>query len=710
MAENNDNQQMFINEQYLTVRKIGQGGFGTVWKAYDFSLRNFVAIKQLLKEFAEPKFVEMFYKEALIAKNIIHDNIVRVQHFWKGTDGAYYLVMDYVSGDDLEDIIKKCNEGNIRIPWELACLVAGNILKAIDYANRVAKDPITGKPYGLVYRDLSPGNVLISFDGNVKLSDFGIAKTADDISCITNRRIVTGKYGYMSPEQIECEPDLDHRSDIFSVGVVLYEMLTGKPLYTGTNAEIKKQVFESKFDPKLLDDASIPEDLVDIVVKALQKNKDERYDKAVEMFRDIRRLLRLKETEELTVDLSGFITEILADQFEEEKESIKFVKQLNLADIKRQGALHSIYCKDFIMGEADKAQEEERRERAEPALSEQEKPPEIEPPVEPELQAEEKGKTVFEEVGDWFLNKFKEYKKMFLRSIMAFFVSIVIFAVLDTVFQVSPFGKYVFSFLYPPDIVVTTIPSGALVTFKTREGRIVIADKDSTLPIQLRKIPPRTYILSAVKKGFRPAERVIRIEGQQKGTTRAKVERIELLFDFMLRVSADVDGVSVYIDGNKVGISTWTGTITTGEHTVKLSAPGFEDLGSTAKEAKEGEASVDFTKSTLSEMFANVDTRYWKYDITTENDNTIFTLSGTLVKKVTVDSVPQKMVLHIQNRSKDSGKTPLAVDLKSGEYLFRFLDPEGKYAEATEKFSVGKGTPDYTKVVLKRWVDRKSVV
>jgi serine/threonine protein kinase len=233
MEENQQYQQMIINEQYLTIKKIGQGGFGVVWRAYDFSLRNFVALKELLKDYSEPKFVEMLYREALIAKNIIHDNIVRVQHFWQGSNGSYYLLMDYVQGKDLEHLLSKCNSTNTPLPWELAVLICGSVLKALDYANRLAKDPITNKPYGIVYRDISPGNIIISFDGSVKLSDFGIAKTADELSMGVKQRIVTGKYGYMSPEQTRGDADIDHRSDIFSVGVVLYEMLSGKQAFSG---------------------------------------------------------------------------------------------------------------------------------------------------------------------------------------------------------------------------------------------------------------------------------------------------------------------------------------------------------------------------------------------------------------------------------------------------------------------------------------------
>ncbi|MDR1194857.1 MAG: protein kinase, partial [Endomicrobium sp.] len=155
MSENKPQQSLdlslFINDQYVTVKKIGQGGMGVVWQAYDFSLRNFIAVKELLSEFSEPKFVEMFYKEALIAKNIIHDNLVRVQHLWKGNYNSFYISMDFVRGVDLEDLIKRCNELKIKIPWELSVLICISMLKAIDYANRIARDSITGKPYGIVY-------------------------------------------------------------------------------------------------------------------------------------------------------------------------------------------------------------------------------------------------------------------------------------------------------------------------------------------------------------------------------------------------------------------------------------------------------------------------------------------------------------------------------------------------------------------------------
>jgi serine/threonine-protein kinase len=102
--------------------------------------------------------------------------------------------MDFINGGDLEDIIKRCNEYQIKIPWEFSVLICMDILRVLDYANLIAKDPITGNSYGIVYRDVSPGNILISYEGNVKLSDFGIAKTADEINIDVKQKIVTGSF------------------------------------------------------------------------------------------------------------------------------------------------------------------------------------------------------------------------------------------------------------------------------------------------------------------------------------------------------------------------------------------------------------------------------------------------------------------------------------------------------------------------------------
>ncbi|MCL1972044.1 MAG: PEGA domain-containing protein [Endomicrobia bacterium] len=722
MSENKSQQGLdlglFINDQYVTVKKIGQGGMGVVWQAYDFSLRNFIAVKELLSEVSEPKFVEMFYKEALIAKNIIHDNIVRVQHFWKGSNGSFYISMDFVRGVDLEDLIKRCNELKIKIPWELSVLICISMLKAIDYANRVARDSITGKPYGIVYRDISPGNVLISFDGNVKLSDFGIAKTADEINEGIKQNVVTGKYPYMSPEQIKGISDIDHRADVFSIGVVFYEMLTGKQLYSGDNSEIKSQVLNQKFDTDLLSGIQLPYEIGEILSKSLEKDRDTRYERAIEMYRDLRRLLKGVETEELAVDLASFLSRVMEKELKNSDETINLVKALDRQEIKNNTAIPRILCTDFIVGESSdpaavspaSAQPAANAAPQTPAsgapetgnvparsfappqnTSAQQQNAAFTPPPMPapqQSQAEAKGKTVFEEVGDWLVTKFKEMKSRIIKIIIAVILAILLFFGLDIFMQITPFGKSIYSWLYPPDVIITTVPAGATVSMKTKEGQVILQNANSSAPIPLRKVQPQTYIVTALKEGFRPVQRVVSIEGRTSRSNRDRSEKIEIMFDFMLEVTSEPTGADVYIDGNKFGVTPCKIQLMAGEHTVRLALAGFEDLGSKAKEDRDGRCNIDFSKSTMEEMFAGVDKRFWHTELRNIDGENVFSIRGHMFKKFTFTSVPSGMMVHIEGEEKPRGHTPLTVNMKAGNHKVRMLDPEARYGESINNISV----------------------
>ena len=702
---------LFINNQYVAVKKIGVGGFGIVWQAYDFSLRNFIAIKELLPEYAQPKFVEMFYKEALIAKNIIHDNIVRVQHFWQGSNGSYYVVLDYVRGTDLENLIQKCNEMNTKIPWQLSTFICMSVLKAIDYANRIARDSITGNAYGIVYRDISPGNVLLSFDGNIKLSDFGIAKTADEIRDSIPEKVITGKYPYMSPEQIQGLPDIDHRTDIFSVAILYSEMLTGQKLYQGTNEEIKEQVLNKKFNPADLKlDASVPAEIGDIIAKALEKDRDNRYERAIEMYRDIRRVLKGVETDELSVELSEFILKMMRESVANSEKLIEKVKTLTVQDVGQTQGIRKITCQDFIvgqtknlgaaavggaavgaaaMGAASQGGTGKVLTQRLSAAQAQGQVNNVQRPQQP--KGEEKGKTVFEEVGDWLFNKFDEMKKSLIRIMIAILLALLIFGLLDIfLLQITPFGKNIYSRLYPPDVVITTVPAGAVVSMKTKEGDVVLNNVSSTNPIPVRKVLPKTYIVTAIKEGFKPVQRVVQIEQSDKGK-KVRKEKIEIMFDFLLNVDSEPRGASVYIDGNKFGVTPCKAQLLAGAHTVKLTLDGFDNLGyDSASGGKEGQCDIDFTKSIIEEMFSGVDRRFWNCELKNIEGENIFSVTGSLFKKVKIDSEPKGMMVHVQGESQPRGDTPLNTLFKVGNYKVRFLDPSAKYGEALKDFEVNK--------------------
>ncbi|GAB1401410.1 hypothetical protein MASR1M68_03210 [Elusimicrobiota bacterium] len=705
---------LFINRQYVTVKRIGVGGFGTVWQAYDFSLRNFIAIKELLPEYAEPKFVEMFYKEALIAKNIIHDNIVRVQHFWKGSNGTFYVVLDYVRGVDLETLIRKCNQDKILIPWQLSTLICINVLKAIDYANRIARDSITGNPYGIVYRDISPGNVLLSFDGNVKLSDFGIAKTADEIKDSIPQKVITGKYPYMSPEQIKGQSDIDHRTDIFSVAVLFYEMLTGKQLYQGTNEEIKAQVLGKKFDTEGINAPGVPHEMFEVISKALEKDRNVRYEKAIEMYRDIRRILKGVDTDDLSIELSEFVVKVMKENVIKSEKLVENVKSLTVVELERNSKIPKIQCQDFIVGQAPQTsglgQEQPQyyqQQTSQPNIQQnQQAPIKVEERRQPSLRVEAKGKTVFEEVGDWLFKKFDELKKTILKVIIAIFLATIVLAGVDVFLQITPFGKKVYDRMNPPDVVISTVPSGAVVSMKTKDGEVILNNISSATEIPIRKVKPGSYVVTALKDGFRPVQRVVQIEGQKKAKKGAR-EKIEIMFDFVLNVESVPSGASVYVDGNKFGTTPCKAQLLAAPHTIRLSMEGFEDLGSNAKERKEGQCNVDFTMSSVEEIFAEVDKRFWECELKNVDSENVFSVKGNLFKKMNVTSEPKGMMIHVQGESQPRGNTPLNTSFKIGKYNIRFLDPSARYGEYVKEVKVDATSDSNVFVKMNKFVTFK---
>ncbi|MDR0398864.1 MAG: protein kinase [Endomicrobium sp.] len=686
---------LFINDQYITVKQIGKGGFGVVWQAYDFSLKSFVAIKELLPEFSETKFVEMFYKEALIAKNIVQDNIVRVWRFWKGNNGSYYILMDFVNGNDLEDIIKRCNEYQIKIPWEFSVLICMDILRAIDYANHIAKDPITGNSYGIVYRDISPGNILISYDGNVKLSDFGIAKTADEIKLEIGikQKIVTGKFPYMSPEQLKGMPDIDHRSDIFSSGIVLYEMLTGKQLFSGENDEIKSKILDTDFNQDLLNGLELPFELGDILTKALQRDRNARYERSIEMYRDLRRALKGIENEELILDLASFVSKVMSKEREESMSVAERVKSLDKQKIINNPSTVRVKTSDFIVGDVYEEpaanSKNSSTDSAQNSVQDQSQ------------QIEAKGKTVFEEVGDWFLTKIKGLKNKVVKIIISLVLAALIFSGLDIFLHITPFGKAIYARLNPPDVIITTVPSGAAVTMKTKDGDVILENADSSSPIALRKAQPQSYIVTAVKQGFNPVERVVRIDEATK-ESKTKQKKIEIIFDFELTVNSVPSEAEVHIDGNKYGFTPCTIQLAAGAHTVELLLPGFEQLGSQAKQFVEGQCNVDFSKTNTDEIFAEVDKNYWDTGLKTSDDKTTFFITGHLFRGFSFVSEPENMSIHIVGEEKPRGNTPLSVHLKDGSYKVRALDPNGEYAEATEDIVISSDSLNLLNIRMKK--------
>jgi beta-lactam-binding protein with PASTA domain/predicted Ser/Thr protein kinase len=266
-----------FNGRYEVHRRLGRGGMAEVFLARDQLLDRPVAMKVLFPEFAtDPAFVERFRREATAAANLNHPNIVGV-YDWGEADGTYFIVMEYVDGRTLSEILR--TEGPLH-PDRVAD-VGADVAAALGFAHR----------NGVVHRDVKPGNVLVTPTGQVKVADFGIARaiTANADENLTQAGTVMGTATYFSPEQARGDA-VDPRSDIYSLGCVLYELLVGKPPFSGETpvAIAYKHVQESPVPPRQLN-AEIPAAIEAIVLKCLAKNPANRYPSAEDLRADLRR-------------------------------------------------------------------------------------------------------------------------------------------------------------------------------------------------------------------------------------------------------------------------------------------------------------------------------------------------------------------------------------------------------------------------------------
>jgi serine/threonine protein kinase len=302
---------------YRLLERVAVGGMAEVFRAKRSGVEGFekvVAVKRILPHLSDNKeFVDMFVDEAKMVAGLAHPNIVQIFDLGR-LDESYFIAMEYVHGRDLRSIQKRARERDQRIPLDLSALIVSKVCAALEYAHRKKDD--RGRPMLLVHRDVSPQNILITFEGEVKLTDFGIAKAASKAT-ITERGSLRGKLLYMSPEQASGEPT-DRRADLFALGIVFYELITGqRPFGTGSERSVLESVRECRVTPPRALNARIPERIEAVVMKALARDPDHRYQDAGEMARDLDRVLY--ERQVAAPELARLM-EVLFDQHEREEQ------------------------------------------------------------------------------------------------------------------------------------------------------------------------------------------------------------------------------------------------------------------------------------------------------------------------------------------------------------------------------------------------------
>lgn len=290
---------------YILQRKVARGGMAELFLA-DYvrrdGFRRKVAVKRILPHLAGNKdFINMFTREARLAALLQHPNIVQIFDYGK-IENAYFIAMEYIDGKNLGEILSAMNQG---LTVEQTVFIILQICKGLDYSHTKRDDK--GKAFHIVHRDISPQNMLISYQGEVKISDFGISKARSEPS-LTQAGVVKGKLAYLSPEQALGE-SINQQADIYSLGLVFYETLTGKRVYKfSSDIEAIRTIPKKDIDPLIKSMPDLPEEVNRIVMKCLEKDKDSRYQDVSALYNDLLACKKeLKFTFD-TADLADFMS------------------------------------------------------------------------------------------------------------------------------------------------------------------------------------------------------------------------------------------------------------------------------------------------------------------------------------------------------------------------------------------------------------------
>lgn len=317
-----------MRDRYTITERLDHGGMAEVFRGVAESMEGFkknVAIKRILPNLTKnQKFVSMFLDEARLSLFLQHANIVQVFDISKTPDNSYFLVMEYVDGCNLKSLIERQKQKGRRIEVAHSIYIMMEACKALNYAHFL-EHPETNEPLGIVHRDISPPNILLSKNGEVKLVDFGLAKANSQIES-TDPGVVKGKFSYLSPEAAS-GLEVDHRADVFAVGIILWEMFTGRRLFYGdTDYQTVELVRQARVPSIAALNPEIEPELEAIVRKALAKDVNDRYQNAADLGDALAQYLFSRRMKVTARDIAALVrdtqVEMMRKRSAEPKESL----------------------------------------------------------------------------------------------------------------------------------------------------------------------------------------------------------------------------------------------------------------------------------------------------------------------------------------------------------------------------------------------------
>ncbi len=648
-----------LGDKYEIIRQIKQGGFGIVYYGLDKKLNKPVAIKEIAPNLvADPKYLDMFQEEALNIAKLSHNNIVHIYELKKASDRHVFIIMEYIDGIDLEKIIRSSKKSGKSIPPHLAVYVIAEICMALEYAHQ-RRDAFTNKPLNLVHQDISPSNIMISREGAVKLIDFGIASVKRHQKKRKDTKL-RGKIPYMAPEQLIMGNHPDHRSDLFSLGLVLYEAITGERLFSSQD-EVLTAGKNPKWFRKALKGKKIPAALVKILLRALEIDISKRYQTANHMYIDLLQyLIACNETGELMDDLAVYLTNHFGQtnppitppnyQYGSSVFPGKSTPDA-LNESGNPGSAANYYQSDVTTPEvsAGTAPKQITPERPQSYInpsphsgvnhvSNFQKPDsrlaDFDQPLpglqgspgigtmEFELGSSEDLKTVI----DIIRVSARNYKKRVLQITTGLLLALLTLAVFDTINGWTKAGVWVYDHLFPPAIELVTVPPGASISLDNQQLA-------GLTPLPINKINPGVHKLEIslpgykpiVKSLFVPREGSIKVQGNEtEGNSQSYLFR----FSTEIMLNSTPQGADIYINGVRFNQRTpcmisWD---VGAPLSLEMRKNGFETLSG-------------YSLNTVEHFDEVEDRRLWKLEVYND-DNTRYAVTGVFLKDIKVESIP----------------------------------------------------------------------
>ena len=638
-----------ISGRYELLERIGIGGFAEIYRGWDDLRDQEVALKVLFSDTEMgDRFKKMFLDESELAAKLDHPNIVHFYDYGQLEDGRYYAVTEYVDGYNLASVIRKTRQSEKPLSHIYSVYILEKVAAALSYAHNL-KEKRTNKPLNIVHRDVTPSNILISKIGDIKLTDFGIAKADVNRREKTEVLELKGKLIYMSPEQAKGgSVKVDYRSDIFSLGIVAFELLTGRlPYDTINELELYPQVLQAKVDFDSLRSHVADEELEEIVKRALQKEPDLRYQDASELEKILNDYLVAHATPDVRKDFVANLDNI----FQSSKVMLGD-DTIQLKDVTAEDEIEDYLSGEMLRNDREKNEpatqvisgvaDDSTRIMATKQPGEDEKTKIVAPAAS--ASGEDEGeKTMIDVVFDVW--RYQRRKILMYGSIFIGFLLVLLVADIF-VTQISKPAKAIYGMMHRPDLTIETIPEGALV--------IIDGKFKAETPVDVYNVDAnKTHDIIVRKDGFEELRKSITpMEAKEH-----RVQKISLAA--RVKLSSFPEGANIYINGVEIAEKTpCLFEMTAGEdNAIKYYLSGYDTLkGCTVNIESNPKQQVD----RFNQLFWNFSRDTVSLDYTME-------LHGTLYRTLPIKTLPKDAKVYVDNELRGTAALLGNVVLHAGK-------------------------------------------